>query len=496
MATARLPFLLLLLANLICSSFANGQTGDQAETCAANGTFLLQKGFIKRAPLENTTSTQGVLELLESGGNFPMRVGITHHSLAVNDMGLLQSMARLGFPLEQPRAAAEHIRLPWLGEGGDVARPLVSCPAKRTDMLLQEGTEADKNLQQAVTIFCQAGLGELVEFFVDGNFSGTYNKLKGADGWIDKAFVAFMGLRSSSDKIGAEMDLLVQSVHHFSEKPVLVTNFGDRVPSSWTPKRFPNLVLLHARSTRDVTAKSFNFNKLTSMLFTKVKTGIALDADQWVNHGLDYLFGRAAEESTKDYPYPILPVHWMSRDPESNDMKGYPEGYAWHFVAADAPKRSMRWGHAHPTWTHHALPWLARWTSFVLAPTRTSPPRWLLQQGWIEDEDLLNVGLWAEGVTKQWCKYDTPSPSDFTTYLQQRVQNGGMLGPDSKWYPHGIAYIFFTAHDAKKPEESYGFLKKLWDDSDDKRKAIYYRGQWFGSGKALREFDPGLKCMA
>mmetsp|Transcript_86156 Transcript_86156/g.216825 ORF Transcript_86156/g.216825 Transcript_86156/m.216825 type:complete len:303 (+) Transcript_86156:153-1061(+) len=302
-----------------------------------------------------------------------------------------------------------------------------------------------------------------------------------------------MGLKSEHDKVAAEEDLLVQSIRHFSDKPLVVANFNRRVPRHWNPEQYPNLVLMHARSATSV-GKSFNFNKFTAMLFSKVKSGLVLDADQFANHGLDSMLQRASEETTAEYPYPIMPVHWMSRDPTAGDMGAYPGYYAWHPKSKDAPRQKMRWGHAHPTWSHEALPWLARWTSYVLAPDRTSAPGWLKEQGWVEDEDLMNLALWADGATKQWCKYDLTSPNMFGSYLSHR-SNVNMMS-DKKYYPKGIAYIYFTAHDAKKPEESYDWLSKLWEDGDDKRKAILYDGRWFGSGKALRAYDPSLKCIA
>ena len=57
--------------------------------------------------------------------------------------------------------------------------------------------------------------------------------------------------------------------------------------------------------------------------------------------------------------------------------------------------------------------------------------------------------------------------------------------------------MFFTAHDAKDPEKSYEFLQRLWNSTDDdRRRVILYDGKWFGTDKALRSYDPGLKCIA
>lgn len=423
----------------------------------------------------------------------PFHSGMMHQSQVSAAAELLNDTSLLEFkqaqPLEQPGRDAKQISMPWETDG---ARPLVSCQTLNSDL---SNSEANGNLREAISIYCNAKLGELVEFYVDPQFQATYDRLRDSDGWIDRAFVTYMGLKEPHDKIGAEEDLLVQSVHHFSQKPVLVTNFGSWLPSTWTPERFPNMVIMHARSAKKLTGKSFNFNKMSAMLFTKVKTGIVLDADQWVNHGLDYLFDRVEQETTAAYPYPILPVHWMSRDPESDDMGGYPPHYSFNFQSAEAPARTMRWGHAHPTWTYYALPFVARWTSYVLAPEKTQSPKWLQEQGWVEDEDMLNMASWAEGATKQWCKFDMPSPTTFEMYLNQ-PEHTEVLSVDRKWYPRGIAYVFFTAHDAKDPQVSFGFLSRLWDDGDDNRKAILYDGKWFGSAKVLKKFDPELNCIA
>mmetsp|Transcript_109861 Transcript_109861/g.342428 ORF Transcript_109861/g.342428 Transcript_109861/m.342428 type:complete len:488 (+) Transcript_109861:81-1544(+) len=474
----------LLLHAVLPPAAGNASTCREPE----RGSMLLQKRVRIEALGFSVAQNASLL------AQIPFRAGVMHRVDALQDLALMQSIARLGFPLSQPENAVEAAETPWTRPG---ARPLAACPAGEDDGRHLALSEADGNLHQALATFCKAGLGPLTEFFVDERFAAAAARLRATDGWLPQAFVSFVGLTlSNGARIGAEMDLLIQSVHHFSEKPIVVVNFGSLVPTTWTPDRFPRLILMHARDAKALTGKSFNFNKLTAMMFTKVKTGIALDADQWVNHGLDYLFGRAEEETTKDYPYPIMPVHWMSRDPESNDMRGYPDSYTFHFASSGGPRRSMRWGHAHPTWAHHALPWLAIWTARVLAPAKTGAPRWLQEQGWVEDEDLLNMALWDANATKQWCKYDTPSPGDFRLYLSQQVQERTKVMPDSKWFPNGIAYIFFTAHDAKKPRESYQLLRQLWSLDDDSRRAVYYGGHWFGSGKALQRFDPALKCMA
>lgn len=379
---------------------------------------------------------------------------------------------------------------PW--ESGE--EPLVRCPSSADEAPKSTGSKADADLQKATKIFCDAGLDQIVEFYVDPKFQANYKRLVGADGWIPQAYLTYFGLKKQHDNTAAEEDLLIQSVHHFSENPIVCANFGNRTPAHMTPERFPNLVLFHARQSATDLGKGFNLNKLVTMTFTKVKGGLVLDGDQFLNRGMDVMFQRAFEETTEEYPYPIMPVHWMSRDPESDDMAAYPASYAFHWKNPAGPNRSMRWGHAHPTWTHHSLPWLAKWVSYNLAPEKTDSPQWLKDQGFVSDEPLLNFASWHDGLTKQWCKYDLTQVGLFSQYLKQESMT--KINRDKKWFPNGIAFIFFSAHDAKDPDESYEFLSKLWETGDDKRKAILFDGKWFGSGKALREYDPSLKCIA
>merc|ERR1719487_3233296 len=99
------------------------------------------------------------------------------------------------------------------------------------------------------------------------------------------------------------------------------------------------------------------------MILSRVRTGIQLDADHFVVPGVDNLFQRTQEEVTESYPFPIMPVHWMSRDDDPKFPVMPYAGYAFHCKAC--PNRTMRWGQAHPTWTHWALPFIAKWLKNV-----------------------------------------------------------------------------------------------------------------------------------
>jgi hypothetical protein len=383
-------------------------------------------------------------------------------------------------------------------------KPLTSCPSswqhEAEGGIIAADDEPedtpDANLNKAVRTFCAAGLSDMVELKVDTRFRDNYERFKDEDGWIPKALLTYMGLKAPRDKIGAEEDLLVQSIHRFSKYPVVLVNYGTHVPKHMRPDRFPNLVLMHAHESATDLGKGFNLNKLNSMMFAKIKGGLVVDADQWISSGVDIMIDRAFDETTKDYPYSIMPVHFMSRDPDDSSMKTMPPAYTFRPKSANFPKQTMHWGHAHPTWTHYALPWIAKWTSYVLAPEKTSAPSWLKEEGFVSDEPLMNFAIWAEGLTKQWCKYDVPDINLYEGYLAepQKAYDGY---PSVKYYPKGKALMFFTMHGEKRPQKSFDILMEVYAsaDKEEHRKPIMYDEKWFGSGKELREYDPDLKCM-
>eukprot|EP00927_Polykrikos_kofoidii_P043994 TRINITY_DN3809_c0_g2_i1.p1 TRINITY_DN3809_c0_g2~~TRINITY_DN3809_c0_g2_i1.p1 ORF type:complete len:499 (-),score=65.08 TRINITY_DN3809_c0_g2_i1:33-1493(-) len=434
-------------------------------------------------------------------------------SLRASVHALLRSATFRGDDVVYPKLEILPMEMPW-----DVgSKPLSSCQSDASGRASKN--QATSNLRKAVDRFCAADLRDQVEFFVDPRFQRTHDDSTDANGWVPQAFVTLIGTDGLQGeyrtRLSAQVDLLVQSVHRFSKRPIIVANFGKELPAEWTPERFPRMILMHARGIRSHSNQnSFYFNKLRAMLFTKVSVGLVLDADQWINDGADYMFRRAAEEGGSKYPYPILPVHWLSRDPEGDDGYDYKFKWAQRTTELGAPNRTMRWGHAHPSWTHDALDFLAKWVVFALSDQsdskahggtancsgvcdpRARAPDWLryhMSSGPLMDEDLLNVALWAENRTKMWCKFDIAGTQDFDKYWSQ--QKNDKLFADSKWFPKGIALMFFTAHDAKDPNTSFGWLKKLWSGTDN-RPAILFDGHWFRTGGDLQAYDPKLKCIA
>lgn len=321
----------------------------------------------------------------------------------------------------------------------------------------------------------------------------------------------------------AQMTWLLKSVHKLSTRPVVAFNFGAK-ETPWTPEEFPRAVIIHAKPMNNRAV--FNFNKFRAMMLSKVKTGIMIDADELVGPAADRLFPRIKEEINEEYPYPILPVHWMSRD----DDPKYPDHpYAvYDFHCRDCPRRTQRWGHAHPTFRYQSLPWIAKWLRKTLDHERVGNES--LQ--WKEDEDVLNMALWDTGASKQWCKFDIPFQSDYLQYL--KGSNSFAKFQDAKWYPDGIPFVFYTVHHAVNADETQEIMssplieKYFQNGAPDTPKSllqmmekkspeimaplsllelmsaaapselpppIFYNGKYYNDGKELRAEYPDLPCM-
>ncbi|CAE8584282.1 unnamed protein product [Polarella glacialis] len=202
-------------------------------------------------------------------------------------------------------------------------------------------------MSKAVASLCSSSRAKLLEVWLGPGFEDNYARYYDSGGWTDSAFVNYFAVTGDHPEFANTTEELIKSVHTFSSKPIVVVNFGHISPVivSWTAKRFPQLVLLNAH--RLDAPISFNFNKFRAMMLANVRTGVQLDSDQFVYRGADVLFDSTEREVTKDYPYPILPVHWLARDPEGKDgYEGY-EGYDAFRCQTEAgdvkcPKRTMR----------------------------------------------------------------------------------------------------------------------------------------------------------
>ncbi|CAJ1402594.1 unnamed protein product [Effrenium voratum] len=282
-----------------------------------------------------------------------------------------------------------------LSEG---AEPLVSCEGHGWS-----GTKLwELQLRKAMEPLCkEKALWPYLEVYLDTRFREQHGRLYGEDGWCEEAWVNFAARDAKGRRVSGYAkgltDQMVKSVHQYSSKPVVVVSFGSDAIPFLDPNRFPRMVLLHARMKAGL---SFSFSGLRAALLARVKVGVNIEEDMmFVSPQADTLFARTREEITELYPFPMLPTHFLDRDPANKEAK---YGNFLEFTVPGSPdprfpRPTLRWGQAQGTWSFWALPFVGRWLAAKLlgreeqgVPTRSLG----------EAEDLLNVGLWREKASK------------------------------------------------------------------------------------------------
>mmetsp|Transcript_2992 Transcript_2992/g.5219 ORF Transcript_2992/g.5219 Transcript_2992/m.5219 type:complete len:632 (-) Transcript_2992:50-1945(-) len=351
-----------------------------------------------------------------------------------------------------------------------------------------------------------SAMQKLMQARIDARFVQNYERLINKDGWLPRAFVNYYAGAPGS-KHANMTEQLIRSVHMFSEAPIVVLHLGSRTPDTWTADRFPRLLLLHAAPMEPDAHRSFNFNKLRSFLVSRALSGVELDSDQFVGPGVDYMFQMTEKEITQDTPLPVLPVHFYSFTQADT-----PNNVWWQRYCPDPPAckhHTMRWSHAHPTWTFYSLPFLGRWLrrhfrDEQLAATSDEVGNLpaLSVASIPEDEDLLNVATWEEKGTKQWCKFDNDY-HEFADMLGWSPEKGakttaGDIATDPKFYPDGAAKAFWTAHNCKDPAATAKMLDEIedrWQKGLYPQSTITYKGRFWQTGAELREAYPDLPCI-
>lgn len=328
-------------------------------------------------------------------------------------------------------------------------------------------------------------------------FEANYDRFFDSSGWADEAFVNYFGYNGGHGETFINTtEVLIESVHNSSSKPIIVVNFGDLpVPARWTAERFPQLVAFQARGNADF---GFNFNKLRAMILAQVRTGIQVDSDTALIRDCEHFFRRTREEVTEAYPYPILPVHWASKDDDPAFLDRMPFA-CYAFKCPGCPTRTMRWAQAHPTWTFHALPFVGD----LLVGAMDTPHRVLslsveASKPVIEDEDYFNVGLWSVGATKQWCKFEvqlldgSPNVPFYKAMLDRDLAwTSAWTGDaDPKWFPRGIPYVFNMFHGAKQRKTLTDMLAKQDVHANRTFPAGYFDGRFY---ETLEDMHGDLK---
>eukprot|EP00419_Tripos_fusus_P055867 CAMPEP_0172802802 /NCGR_PEP_ID=MMETSP1075-20121228/4097_1 /TAXON_ID=2916 /ORGANISM="Ceratium fusus, Strain PA161109" /LENGTH=438 /DNA_ID=CAMNT_0013641119 /DNA_START=56 /DNA_END=1372 /DNA_ORIENTATION=- len=330
-----------------------------------------------------------------------------------------------------------------------------------------------------------------MEVFLDSRFVQQYSNFYGPDGWMDRAWVNYAKADGRGDYWALLTERLVDSIHRHSAYPIVVVNFGEVGIPDLEPERFPRLILLHARGFPK--GMSFNFNKLRAVLFSHVKTGASLDSDMMmVGRHADQLLQRTEEEVTESYPWPMMPTHFLTRDPRESG-----KGLGNHFLyeCAGCPTPTMRWGQAQPSWTFWSLPFFARWWGAKLAGRQEQGVN-TLEIG--EDEDLLNVALWREGATKAWCMYQMGGVGFvWENYFPEHAPGPSPFYGEPRFFPHGVPLGFFFSHAEKelgKVDQALEMLERHRNTTASPPKAFFHMMKFYDTFAQLKADHPDLKC--
>ena len=236
---------------------------------------------------------------------------------------------------------------------------------------------------------------QAMKSYIAGGFSSNYFRLF-QDGWLKRAFVSYFG-GPLEGKEAQLTELLIESVHRFSVYPIIVFHVGMATPLHWSPRIFPRLVLLSITELPLTTGYSSTL--LLAAVISHVETGIFLNYNALVFPGIDELFKAAEREITREYPYPIMPAHFLN--------KGRDDGGAfWTHVCTPGAcaRQSMRWSQFGLVWSLHALPFLASTLRGLLRDEtyQAKAPYEPLRVRKLHDiESVMNVALWRVKARKQ-----------------------------------------------------------------------------------------------
>ena len=93
-------------------------------------------------------------------------------------------------------------------------------------------------------------LKSMVDGWISDGFRDNYLRLY-TEGWLDEAFVNFIGSSPSQTKWAMINEQLIRSVHVFSTRPIVVVHFGMATPREWDPIKYPRLVAHISVAHRD-----------------------------------------------------------------------------------------------------------------------------------------------------------------------------------------------------------------------------------------------------
>lgn len=233
---------------------------------------------------------------------------------------------------------------------------------------------------------------------------------------IEEGFVSF-----ATPNYFPLLEVLIESVHSFSTRPIIVYGVWEDVPFS--TEKYPRLIKRKIPYIEgDIMAQ-----KSLIMLESGLKYGIYVEADDIVNLGVDRLFDYCRQSRS----YPLCPIH--PSDPTNHkpimDFFGVKE-------------KTMPYVHGHVLFSHACMPFIQEWRNLCVQYDHHCAHH---------DETLLNILLWKYGVTEYMAIYD-PYYGCYHNYVNAK-RAGDNTVDDT------IYYSMF--HGCKTVSESWYVLRNL-----------------------------------
>lgn len=271
-------------------------------------------------------------------------------------------------------------------------------------------------------------IGVCISLFHAFTYAATYVETPTT---IEEGFVTF----ATPNYFGV-LEVLLESVHHFSTRPIVVFGVGCDIP--WSTQRFPRMI----KKRLDNCQGNIFAQKPRIMLESGLKYGVYVEADDIANQGVDKLFEWA--HMVKDFP--LCPIHPHDPNDQANIMQ---------FL--NVKTKSMHYIHAHVIFADSCKKFIAEWYDACVL---------LGQYARNADETILNVLLWKYGVTDHLLVYD-PYFENYEEYTTDEHPPRG-FNQDRLYY-----YLFHGCKDAVMARK---VLKALIENASRSNLIYWERG--------------------
>jgi len=291
------------------------------------------------------------------------------------------------------------------------------------------------------------------------------------NGWLERAYVAPLNRKRylKKSQFYNALDVLVRSVHRMSKEVVLLyavegevdyEELGLRLDPKW-----PRLVVfwlppagVGVRTSHLLPPTAWSFNFVRAMLLSFSLCAVQINVGNVLGPLVDRLFNKTRAHGAASHPYPILP--------------------------------SMNLGHNNPSFTFHALPFLA--DAFFHGARRRA-----LSTVHVMGNDWLAEPFVAARLTKQWCKWDLGAYMTREIYRTRfSLEQSTTFAVRAAKQPMVYGYLTFCPEvdlDMVSMREAWNTSQSLATALDHSKVYVAYQGKWYHEEAAAARL--ALDCI-